>query len=108
VAPELTISPEEPLVVVERERAIDSIEITNDLTVHLKDEQGEPVDRSVVSLTVHGPDGKRLHYYSKNIDIHMGKGNFDIPFALNDPEGSWRVVARDVISGLEAELVDRR
>ena len=105
---ELRLSPEEPLILIEMERAIGSIEITDNFTVRLKDVRGEPVDRSVVSIMVQAPGGNRLHHYSRNIDIEMGKGSFDIPFALNDPKGSWKLIARDVISGLETELVLRR
>jgi len=104
VAQEVVVSPEEPLLLLERERPVGAIEIRNDLTVHLVDDQGDPVGRSVVSIEVHDPVGKRVHFYSKNIDVISGQGNFEIPFASNDLTGEWRIVARDVISGKTVEL----
>jgi hypothetical protein len=108
VATEVEFSPDEPLLVLERDCAVASIEILEDLSVLLKDEEGQPVDRSVVSMSVRDPDGNRVHYYSKNIDVQNGRGTFDIPFAQSDPNGNWRVIARDAVSGLETELVLKR
>jgi hypothetical protein len=107
-AREVTASPEEPLLLLERERPISVIEFRDDLTIRLVDDRGDPVDRSVVSIEVHDPNGERIRYYSKNIDVVSGQGSFEIPFSLNDPAGDWRVVARDVISGRTAELVLER
>jgi hypothetical protein len=78
------------------------------LQVSLTDESGAGVDRSVVAVKVFSPDGKLVRYYSGNVDIEGGVGDFEIPFAGNDPQGDWRVRARDVISGLETELVIRK
>jgi hypothetical protein len=104
----MVLSPEEPLLLFERERPIATIKITDDLSIFVEDDQGQPVDRSVVTVTVHDPSGGRLRHYSKNIDIRQGKGRFSIPFAINDPKGDWRIVARDVISGLQTEAIVTR
>ena len=37
-----------------------------------------------------------------------GRASYAIPFALNDARGSWRVRARDVVSGLTAEVAVKR
>jgi hypothetical protein len=104
----VAVSPEEPLLLLERARPVGAIEIRDDLTIRLVDDRDEPVDRSVVSIEVHDPAGKRVHFYSKNIDIVLGQGRFAIPFVLNDAPGEWKVVARDVISGRKAALVLER
>jgi hypothetical protein len=44
-----------------------------------------------------------VRYYSGNVTIRDGAAAYQIPFALNDAEGIWRVRARDVISGLASE-----
>jgi hypothetical protein len=104
----MDISPSRPLLVLERKSSIDSLELREDLTVVLTDDSGRPVDRSVVALQLFSPDGRGIDHYCGNIDIIEEKGQFEIPFALNDPNGSWRVEARDVISGLVSGQTVRR
>ncbi len=58
----------------------------------------------VARLDVYAPGADAPHrQYSQNIDCPGGQGAADIPFALNDPTGTWRLVARDVASGITAE-----
>ncbi len=58
----------------------------------------------VARLDVYPPGSERPHrQYSQNIDCPAGQGATDIPFALNDPPGQWRLVARDVASGTTSE-----
>jgi hypothetical protein len=104
----IDISPSRPLLLLERKSSINSLELREDMSVLLIDDSGRPVDRSVVALQVFSPDGIRIDHYCGNIDIIEGKGQFRIPFALNDSNGSWRVKARDVISGLVTERTIQR
>ena len=103
--PVLQTSPGRPALILERTSQVSSIKISKDLTIHLADSRGNPVDRSVVTVDVFDPDEKFIHYYSKNVDIHSGTGQIQIPFALNAPTGRWKIRARDVVSGLTDELV---
>jgi hypothetical protein len=100
-------SAERPLLLVERETRITQLRLSADsdttLTVHLTGERGAPVDLSVVHLEVFNPAGKPVHYYSGNVTVREGQARFPIPFALNDAKGTWRVRARDLVSGLAAE-----
>ena len=100
------------MLLVERDTRIASLTLSADndaaLAVRLDDEHGAPVDLSVVHLDVFDPAGKLVRYYSGNVTIRQGQANFPIPFALNDPKGTWRVQARDVVSGLTAKQAIER
>lgn len=104
----MTVSPSQPLLLLERDTRITSLTIDRDLNVTLRDDQGRPVDRSVVALRVVAPDGNPVRHYSANIEIRNGAGRFEIPFALSDAPGQWLVEGRDVISGLTARQVISR
>jgi hypothetical protein len=59
----------------------------------------------VVRVDVFAPDAEEPHrQYSQNMDCPAGRGTITIPFALNDPPGTWRLVARDVASGTTSEV----
>jgi hypothetical protein len=100
---EIEISPSQPLLLLERDSRITLLEIDEDLELTLRDERGLPVRRSVVAVRVVAPDGRLARHYSGNVEIRDGRGRFEIPFALNDAPGEWRVEARDAVSGLTAE-----
>lgn len=104
-APRLEASPEEPVLLLERSARIAKLAITPSLEVRLTDEQGSPVDLSVVKLEVFAPSGGLVRHYSGNYTLRNGLARLDIPFALNDATGRWRIRVRDVISGMTAERV---
>ncbi|HET8547211.1 MAG TPA: hypothetical protein VFL57_04365, partial [Bryobacteraceae bacterium] len=92
-----------PILLLERASRIAKLELSPALDLRLTDEKGAPVDRSVVRIEVTDPSGKVVRHYTGNRTIRDGTARFEIPFALNDVKGRWRVRARDVISGLTAE-----
>lgn len=104
----IDVSPANPLLLIERSSRISKLEITPELAVVLGDENGEPVDLSVVHAEVFDPAGKLIRPYCGNYTIREGTARIEIPFALNDSSGTWRVRVRDVISGLTAERRIRR
>lgn len=58
----------------------------------------------VARLDVYAPGADTPHrQYSQNVDCFAGRGRADIPFALSDPAGAWRLVARDAASGTATE-----
>ena len=60
----------------------------------------------VVRLDVFAPGATTPHrQYSRNLDCPNGRGQAEIPFALNDPSGPWRLELRDVATGTRAEAV---
>ncbi len=62
-------------------------------------EGASPAALHVVHLEVTDPAGRLLRHYSGNL---LARGPFvthSLPLALNDPIGTWRVRATDVISG---------
>ena len=63
---------------------------------------GTPV-KHVVHLDVWRPDGSYAYALSRNFVFSNGTWNGALPLALNDPPGKWRIVAREVVSGLTSE-----
>lgn len=57
----------------------------------------------VLRVDVLRPDGAAHPAYCRNIVARGGKGVFAIPLALNDPQGRWTVVCRDVATGVEGK-----
>jgi hypothetical protein len=55
----------------------------------------------VVRADVYAPGSDTPHrQYSQNIACERGAGTVDIPFALNDPAGEWRLRLRDAATGV--------
>jgi hypothetical protein len=61
--------------------------------------QGTP-GRHAMRAAVMRPDGTESDGYTCNVALPGGKGTFDIPFALNDPVGTWTVTVRDAATGV--------
>jgi hypothetical protein len=101
-ARDLEAGPDKPVLIVERKSRISKLAIDEDLTVTLRDEHDMPVDLAVVRAEVIDPDGRPIHHYSSNLTVRDGKASLQIPFAISDTKGVWRIQARDVISGLTA------
>lgn len=55
-----------------------------------------------VEVTPPGAEGPAA-WYSRNVVAQGGRLEFEIPLALNDPPGTWRVEVRDVATGLRGE-----
>ena len=106
-AESIEASAERPVLLVERATRI-RLELAPSLEIRLMDESGAPVDRSVVRFEVIDPSGSPARHYSGNRTVINGRATFQIPFALNDAPGKWRVRARDAISGLTAERLITR
>ena len=88
-------------------------------TLRVVPASGRPV-RHVVHLDVIRPDGKTVRYLSRNLETEKprfsyfpirklrgygkhGVVQFTIPIALNEPKGTWQLVARDVATGTSAQ-----
>jgi len=52
-----------------------------------------------VRITVIRPDGTEAWCYAKNLLIKGGKATHEIPFALSDPKGTWKVRATSIFGG---------
>ena len=63
---------------------------------------GETPGTHVAHLSVWGPDGKEIAWYVQNIVAKGGRADTTIPLACNDPVGDWRIVVRDVATGMQA------
>ncbi len=59
---------------------------------------------AVVIVRVYRPDGALAREYSENIEAKGGSGASGFHLALNDPAGTWKVVATDAVSGNTATL----
>ena len=56
-----------------------------------------------VRVAVKRPDGTPAEVYSANVKAEGGRADIRLPFALNDPLGTWRVRVQDVATGTAAE-----
>ncbi|MBQ5794419.1 MAG: hypothetical protein IIW14_00325, partial [Kiritimatiellae bacterium] len=61
-----------------------------------------------VRVEVLRPDGTEAYAYSRNVLMTAGKGSYEIPFALSDPSGEWKVRVTSVFGSLRREAVVRR
>ena len=71
--------------------------------IRLEISKGSP-STHVFRLEVYDPEGNLLRYYSKNILVASG-GNYkgEIPLALNEKEGNYRLVITEIVSGKRVE-----
>ncbi len=71
----------------------------------------KPGSHHVLRLEVLGPDGNERPYYARNLLAEGGRARGELTFALDDAPGKWRLVARDVATGVagaaEVELTAR-
>lgn len=58
--------------------------------------------RHLVHLEVLEPDGTRSYFYTQNVEVFDGQGSATLHLALNDNPGTWKVNAREVVSGQTA------
>jgi len=63
-----------------------------------------PATHHVLRCTVADPSGKLRDGYTRNVVAANGRGVFHFAPALNDPQGTWRVGAQDVVSGIRAAV----
>ena len=54
-----------------------------------------PVD-GAVRVRVYRPAGTEAECYAKNVLVKRGRGSYEIPFALSDPRGRWKVVGESI------------
>ena len=59
--------------------------------------------RQCLRLEVLRPDGKPCRQYARNFLLGAKGQPAGFHLALNDPAGTWRLVARDLASGATAE-----
>lgn len=88
-------------------------------TLKVRPTAGRPV-RHVVNLQVIRPDGKTVRYLARNLETEKpkfsyfplkklrgygrnGEVKFEIPMALNEPTGTWRLLFTDVATGMKAQ-----
>lgn len=57
----------------------------------------------VATVRVYAPDGTECPHYAFRLPLPAGVGEAAVPLALSDPAGAWRIVARDVATGVEGE-----
>lgn len=63
-----------------------------------------PAGYHVIRVTVKGPDGKERPCYAANVGAPKGRGEYRLPLAYDEPAGEWTVHARDVATGVAAEI----
>lgn len=63
-----------------------------------------PAEKQVFHVEVRNPAGELQYQYSGNVLAPGGAASKQIPLALNDPAGTWRIRIKDVLSGQERSL----
>lgn len=58
----------------------------------------------VIALRVFRPDGTEEYRMEKNLLLKGNSGILYLPFLPDDPAGTWKIVAADVISGIQKTL----
>jgi len=71
-----------------------------EVTAKVRTERGAPGDH-LFYFEVTSPTGARRPLYCGTRAGEGGKAGIKVPFALNDPEGAWQILARDVLTGSE-------
>jgi uncharacterized protein YfaS (alpha-2-macroglobulin family) len=64
--------------------------------------RGAAAERHVVRLQLFAPDGEEWRDFAVNVVAANGVARHSIVLPLNAPRGTWRVTAREAISGLSA------
>jgi len=75
------------------------------LTYRIAVRAGAPLGPHVVRVTVFGPEGKERKYYARNLLAPGGRATGDLVFALDDPAGTWKIVAKDVATGVSGRAL---
>ena len=60
-----------------------------------------------IRVEVLDPDKKIISYYSQNLISDTGRFEGMVPLSLNEPLGTYTIVARDIVSGLKAKKTFR-
>jgi hypothetical protein len=58
-----------------------------------------PASMLILHVEVRNPAGQVVRYYSGNVRAPECRAAWELPFAFNDTEGSWKIEVRDVLSG---------
>ncbi|MDA1137137.1 MAG: beta-galactosidase [Planctomycetota bacterium] len=69
------------------------------VSIHADGEIGD----HVLHIQVFDPDGKQRREHQRNVTAIGGEITFSLPVALNDSLGRWRVVAKDVATGMSGQ-----
>ncbi|HEY3320507.1 MAG TPA: beta-galactosidase [Planctomycetota bacterium] len=65
--------------------------------------KGGSPGKHIFHVEVYAPSGERLPHYAKNVIAEDGQWNYELALGLNEPLGTYRMVLRDVVSGVTAE-----
>ena len=81
-----------------------SLTAGSDLTVRIEvGAEGGTAGDHVVHLEALDPNGEPVWHYARNVLAPGGRLDLSIPLAINERPGSWRLRARDVLTGTETE-----
>ena len=61
-----------------------------------------------VRLNVFRPDGSEAYCYAKNVLVKAGRAEYEIPFALSDPKGNWKVRIASIFGNESREVTVKR
>ncbi|MHB9024095.1 MAG: beta-galactosidase [Armatimonadota bacterium] len=64
---------------------------------------GPPPGDHLLRLEAYSPTGHAVLLYARTLTAPGGKAECTIPFAFNDRPGKWKIVVRDVLTGVEGQ-----
>ncbi len=74
------------------------------VTVQAAVEASATPGKHLLRMTVYSPTGEKRPLYCRSLFWESGQVDFEIPFADNDPPGTWTIVIRDSLSGVETSF----
>ena len=73
------------------------------LRIALRGSGSGEIGDHVATVKVYAPDGSECTHYAFRLPLPKGVGEGAVPLALSDAPGTWRIVGRDVATGVEGE-----
>lgn len=106
---DLTLDPYEPAIYAFLPEAAEGLRVNVSPQVQrgnpasVSFQMDAPAETSVFHVDVTDPAGQAVPVYSGNAFGSQGRGEVDIPFAVNDNPGKWEVRIRDLLTGSRAQ-----
>lgn len=107
-----TLNPWGPLVYTRSSQPLSSLRIqvspgarSGDIVETILEDDGSAPAGSfrVVHLEFTTPSGEHYDLYARNVLVKTTPSVERVPFAVNDPKGSWKVIAHDLMTGQVVE-----
>jgi len=110
-----TVTPGVPHLFSALPYKVDEVTITSDsdavtagnplrFKIALATEGGQQLGKHVFRVEFTDPEGTSAKHYAANVTAPAGRAEYVLPLALNEMPGKWKLSARDVATGVSAEM----